>query len=223
MESAIPNSPVETVPPSIALDTALAEVAAQNTFPEVPMGADHPGTLVDSEEPQIFSNASVEATAKIFPEYINTAIVRQRHDFIGWVAAITMAFPKVDVSQAVCRASLAISYGKVEYLAMTLFKIHIEADRETYRVMIPGGAWVAATTELSLQGAHISAVREIFGSNIFAAISGTSFFREERQKAILTTACVSMGIPSKVTSQAFIYLLLDLKKAIQISGNLYTL
>ena len=150
MESAIPNNPVETVPPNIILNTTLAEVAAQNTFSKILMGANYSDTLVNSEKPQIFSNASVEATTKIFPEYINTTIIKQRHNFIGWVAAITIAFPKINISQAVCRVSLAISYDKIEYLAMILFKIHIEVDRKIYRVIIPEEAWVAAITELNL-------------------------------------------------------------------------
>ena len=227
VETRTPDISVETAPPSITVEAALSEVAAQDALPmesglsNIPVEPVHPSTLFDSEHYHILSDASVNATAEIFPEYINTAIIRHCHDLSGWIAIITMAFPKANYLPPDCSASLAISCNKVEYLAMTLFNVHIEADEQTYGVIISGGARVSSTVELTLQNAQVDAVRKLFGPYIFAAISGAVVFRGERQRATVTTACVSMRIPSKITSQAYISLELGLQEAIEINKRLY--
>ena len=241
------NSAEEPASPDMPGETALPGTAVQDALPKISMEPDlsvelvYPGPgLAHSEQPQILSNASVSATAEvssdymnpfsnasvhaiadIFPEYVNTAIIRHRDD-MGWAAAVNMYFPELLVPGLSCRTTLAISHSTVGYLAVTLFKVNVEANREVYQVVMPGGARVAPTHELSLQGAQIDGVREVFGSRIFAAISGTFQFQDERQRAIPTTACVSMNIPSKITSQAHLNLDLELKAATLICQKLYT-
>lgn len=181
--------------------------------------------LASGLQQQVLSAASLQGTADLFPEYMSDAIRVDPVEGDGttcWKTAVTMSFPysgKVD-----CLMSLAIRETKVEYIAMALFKVHVDVDpaARARQVVLEHGVRLVPNPEITLQGVQKEAIIKVLGAEIYEAIKASRVCEEEQQqKPTRATRCVSMIIPSNPHLGAIINLNLSLKGGSRVRDKLY--
>jgi hypothetical protein len=174
-----------------------------------------------SDLQQVLSQASLQGTAEVFPEYMSGAIRRDVDATTGWKAAITMTFPylgKVD-----CLMGLAIKENKVQHIAMALFNVHVEFEPAVpaRQIVLPHGVRLMPSSEIILQGVQIEAIISLLGTEIYEAIKGSRVYQEELQQGVRATRCVSMIMSSNHDDGAVINLNMGLKEGSRVRDKLY--
>jgi hypothetical protein len=178
---------------------------------------------LDNTQHLISENASLRDIADVFEQYICGAVRRDKVESGGttyWVAAVTMDFPHQGLVD--CLMSVAIQQNKVEFLAMALFKVHVESVGEVRYVVLNGGVKLLPNPEITLKGVLDEAIISVFGPKIYEAITASRMRKMEREEGTHVTECVSMMLTSNPVEGAIINLSLDVKEGAQIQNKLYT-
>jgi hypothetical protein len=135
-------------------------------------------------------------------------------------AAITMDFPIDGLVD--CLMSLAIYHTKVEYLAMSLFNVHVESAGQVRYVVLNEGAKLLPSPEMTLKGSLDESIIRILGPEIHGAIQSSRMRRKEMEEGNHVTECVSMILTSRPEEGAIINLALGLKGGTNLKNKLYT-
>jgi hypothetical protein len=160
----------------------------------------------------------------VFPEYMSGAIRKDTVQIDGLMclrAAVTMNFPYYPLGQVHCLMTLAIMSNKVEYLAMTLFNVHVESASHVRYVVLPGGVRLLPNPEITLQGCQTEAIAKLFGPEVDGAVKASPVRRQEVKQETRATGCVSMTITRSSNEGAFINLNLGLTEGSEIRDKLY--
>ena len=192
----IPNRPrlesQQTTPP--ALQESEQRV---RTVPEIP------------KQDLVSGYASLQGIAKVFDKHMCNAISKVTID--GEVkAAVTLVFPargKVD-----CLMSLEVGEWGVEWLAMSLFNIKVKWVEQVLHVGLKEGTTLTMP-ETTLRGVPDKAIMEVFGSEVYNAITQCPGRKMD----------VAQGVSMNLTkSGAIINLSLGLEGGLQIQVINYT-
>lgn len=135
-------------------------------------------------------------------------------------AAVTMDFPRRGLVD--CLISLGVYQSKVEYLAMTLFRVRVESVGQVRYVSFKGGVRLIPNPEITLKGVLDKAIIDVFGSEIHRAITTCRIREKELEQGNRVTECVSMILTNNPSDAAIINLSLGLKGGVQIRNKLYT-
>jgi hypothetical protein len=121
-------------------------------------------------------------------------------------AAITMSFSKWIMDD--CIMTLSIDESKLEDLTKALFNVQIIKSRQHIRSLIfPGGVEVTPSPELSVKSVSDGAFLDIFGQNIYNAVSESN---------IGVAHGVSMIVPANSSDTVVINLTLEIIGASKI-------
>ena len=181
----------------------------------------HTQTLQSSPH-LVLEKASLQGIGDVFDNYMCGAIRRdtvRSGERAYFKAAVTMDFPFDGLVD--CLMSLAIHQSKVGYLAMALFKVHVELVGQVRYVIAKEGAKLIPNPEMTLKGAQDDAIIRVFGPEIYGAIKTSRMREKELEEGNLVTECVSMIITSRSDEGAIINLSLGLKGGAQIQNKLY--
>jgi hypothetical protein len=113
-----------------------------------------------------------------------------------------------------CLMSLAIHQSKVEYLAMALFKVHVESVGQVRYVVLKEGVRLIPSSEIALKGVLDKAIIRVFGPEIHGAITASRMRKKELEEGNHATEYVSMILTSSSSEGAIINLSLDLKAGV---------
>lgn len=166
--------------------------------------------------------ASLKGMADVFDEYMCEAIRTQtvQRDGTNYLeAAVTMNFPFQRLVD--CLMSLAIHESKVEYLAMALFKVHVQCLRHVRYVVLSNGVKLIPNSEFTLKGASDEAIIQVFGHQIYKATAASRLRKREIEGGARATEGVSMSITNCSSEGAIINLSLGLQEGVQIREILY--
>lgn len=197
-----------------------ALVSSRNVMPGVAESSLESGT-----PPQhlVLEKASLQGIADVFDQYMCSAIRKdaiQSGESTCLKAAVTMDFPFNGLVD--CLMSLAIYQTKVEYLAMSLFNVHVESTGQVRYVVLNEGSKLLPSPEMTLKGALDEAIIRTLGPDIHGAIQASRMRRKELEEGNRVTECVSMMLTSRPDEGAIINLSLGLKGGAQIQKKLYT-
>jgi hypothetical protein len=117
--------------------------------------------------------------------------------------------------------SLPILSNKIEYLAMKLFGVHINAENGFRYVVLKDGVRLLPRPSLVIHGADDEPVSTLFGHDVSQAISLSPARREEINQAILATRCVTMEITSDPQEDAILNLNSAEEEGYQIKRTLF--
>lgn len=171
----------------------------------------------------VLEEASLLGIAEVFDQYMCSAIRKDAIQSEGsncFKAAVTMNFPFHGLVD--CLMSLAIYETKVQYLAMSLFNVHVESAGQVRYVVLNEGAKLLPSPEMTLKGALDEAIVRTLGPEIHGAIQASRMRRKELEEGNNVTECVSMMLTSRPNEGAIINLSLGLKGGAQIQKKLYT-
>lgn len=205
-------SPVESL-------TEEANVSSQNNISSTPNNSLYP----EASQHLVFEKASLQGITVVFDQYMCGAIRKDTVLSEGAIclkAAITMDFPIDGLVD--CLMSLAIYHTKVEYLALSLFNVHVESAGQVQYVVLNEGAKLLPSPEMTLKGALDENIIRILGSETHAAIQSSRMRRKEMEEGNHVTECVSMIITSRPEEGAIINLSLGLKDGTNLKNKLYT-
>jgi hypothetical protein len=135
-------------------------------------------------------------------------------------AAVTMDFPYPGLVD--CLMCLAIHQSKVEYLAMALFKVHVESLGQVRYLVLENGVKMKPDAEITLKGVVDEAIMYVFGQEIYRAVISSRMRNKELEEGNHATECVSMILTSRSDEGAIINLSMGLGWGIQIKAKLYT-
>ena len=153
--------------------------------------------------------------ANVFDEFLCDAIRRVEGDL---KAAVTMAFPLWG-GLVHCLMSLDIYERNVEQFAIALFEAKIQWVEQVLHVVLNEGiTLIIPNSEATLKGVKDDAVMEIFGSEIYGAITDSPVRRRELAEGKRVTECVSMIFTK---TGAIINLFLGLEGGLQLQNKLY--
>ncbi|KJZ69955.1 hypothetical protein HIM_10647 [Hirsutella minnesotensis 3608] len=244
-EKAIRPSHPETAAPSLKRrrttsddDPAVPPVIPSTTNDDGPVlapviSSPTPSTRRTKLSPEIsarasrfdLSNPAVLRITTVFPTYTAGAITRYRMPNNGnsWVAAVTMSF--LDVSsfgnKLGSMMSIEITSNKVERLANILFDAPLESMDNNRYLILPTGLRILPSPDLVLRGCKRHVILEIFGRDIYNAITASPAYKEEAEQGNPLTECVTMMISCQACNGAVIHLSLDEKEAIRVKDKLY--
>lgn len=139
----------------------------------------------------VLEKASLLGISDVFNPYMCSAIRKdavQSAESTCLKAAVTMDFPFDGLVD--CLMSLAIYQTKVEYLAMSLFNIHVESAGQVRYVVLNEGAKLLPSPEMTLKGALDGAILRTLGPEIHAAIQASRMRRKELEEGNRVTECV---------------------------------
>lgn len=199
--------------------TGDANVSSQNNISSTPKNSLDTG----ASQHLVFENASLLGIADVFDQYMCGAIRKDTVLSDGAIclkAAITMDFPIDGLVD--CLMSLAIYHTKVEYLAMSLFNVHVESAGQVRYVVLNEGAKLLPSPEITLKGALDESIIRILGPEIHGAIQSSRMRRKEMEEGNHVTECVSMILTSRPEEGAIINLSLGLKGGTNLKNKLYT-
>lgn len=206
--------------PSLAESlTGEANVSPRGTISSTPENSLDPG----ASQHLVFEKASLLGLADVFDQYMCGAIRKDTVLSEGAIclkAAITMDFPIDGLVD--CLMSLAIYHTKVEYLAMSLFNVHVESAGQVRYVVLNEGAKLLPSPEMTLKGALDENIIRILGPEIHGAIQSSRMRRKEMEEGNHVTECVSMILTSRPEEGAIINLSLGLKGGTNLKNKLYT-
>jgi hypothetical protein len=160
--------------------------------------------------------ATIASVMEVFPQYICGAVLKN-HALDG--AMIQMAFPRSP--SADCVMMLTIQPNKIEYLAMKLFKIHMESEAEQRYLVLQNGSRVVPSSQLTLEGAEEDAIEVILGRPVTDAIQHSLKRILEIRNATQATRCVTMQVDVNPSTPALLNLWLGLEKGIKLGHTLY--
>lgn len=195
-------------------------VSPQDMIPSIPENSLDLGA---SPQHLVLEKASVLGIADVFDQYMCGAIRKDTVLSGGTTclrAAITMDFPFDGLVD--CLMSLAIYHTKVEYLAMSLFNVHVESTGPVRYVVLNGGAKLLPSPEITLKGSLDENIVRTLGPVVHGAIQSSRMRRKELEEGNHVTECVSMILTSRPEEGAIINLSLGLKGGTQIQNKLYT-
>ncbi|QSS65313.1 hypothetical protein I7I51_06155 [Histoplasma capsulatum] len=176
-----------------------------------------------SSQHLVLEKASLQGIADVFDHYMCGAIRKdtvQSGGITYFKAAVTMDFPFDGLVD--CLMSLAIHHSKVEYLAMALFKVHVESVGQVRYVILKEGAKLIPNPEMTLKGVLDDAIMRVLGPEVHGAIRASRMRKKELEEGNHMTECVSMIVTSRYDEGAIINLSLGLKGGAQIQNKLYT-
>lgn len=163
----------------------------------------------------MIENATLHGIAKVFDEYLCGAIRRVEGDL---KAAVTMAF-LLWGGLVHCLMSLDICENDVEQLAMALFGAKVKwAEQVLHLVLNEGITLIIPNSEATLKGVKDEAIIEIFGTEIYGAITESPVHRRELAEGKRVTECVSMIFTKK---GAIINLSLGLEGGLQLQNKMF--
>lgn len=189
-------------------------------IPEISLNA---VSFTPAQKNLVLEKASLQGMADVFDEYMCGAIRRDTVQSGGTTylkAAATMDFPFPGLID--CLMSLAIYQSKVEYLAMALFKVHVESVGQVRYIVLKEGVRLIPNPEITLKGALDEAIIRIFGPEIHGAIAASRMRKKELEEGNRVSECVSMILTSNSSEGAIIDLSLGLGEGVQIREKLYT-
>jgi len=165
----------------------------------------------------VIEKASLQGMAAVFDEYMCSAIRRdtvQSGAITSSMAAVTMDFPRWGLVD--CLMSLEVHQSKVGYLAMALFKVRVESEGQVRYVSLKEGVRLTPNPEITLKGVLDKAIIDVFGSEIYGAITACCMRKKELGEGNSATECISMILTSNLSEGAIINLSLGLEEGIQI-------
>lgn len=163
----------------------------------------------------MIENATLYGIASVFNEYLCGAIRRVEGDL---KAAVTMAFPLWG-GLVHCLMSLDICERNVEQLAMALFGAKLKwVEQVLHLVLNEGITLIIPNSEATLKGVKDETIIEIFGAEIYGAITESPVHRREIAEGKRVTECVSMIFTKK---GAIINLSLGLEGGLQLQNKIY--
>lgn len=107
--------------------------------------------------------------------------------------------------------SLAINHTKVEYLALSLFNVHVESAGQVRYIVLNKGTKLLPSPEITLKGALDENIIRILSPEIYGAIQSSRMRRKEMEGGNHITECISIILTSKPEEGAIINLSLGLK------------
>lgn len=172
----------------------------------------------------LFSNASLDATVSLFPQFLADAIERtcdpSRTDIM--VAAVQMHTPsKSGLYSQGCVMAIHIIGGVIFRLARDLFDVYVEQDVAGLYVSCTGGAKIRPKPSLVLDGCRIDAISTVFGDQIYQAIKSNDAFQEQLRRRHSTTAAVTLTIDTQEVVRGTLLLCLGVMEGGTIRSQLY--
>lgn len=171
----------------------------------------------------MIKKAPLQGIAKVFDEYMCGAIRRvtvQNDGITSSKAAVTMDFPPWGLVD--CLMSLDVHHSKVGYLAMALFNVRVESVGQVRYVSLKEGVRLMPNPEITLKGVLDEVIIDVFGPEIYGAITACRMRKKELEEGNRVTECVSMMLTSSPAEGAIINLSLGLKGGVQIQNKIYT-
>jgi hypothetical protein len=153
---------------------------------------------------------------EIFPSYMCSAIKKN-----GDRAALSMTFPLGFYSHGVVCMNLTILANKIEYLAMELFGVHIEAESGSRHILLGNGARLLLRSDLLMQGGSGEHIVQVLGLALSHGIDVCPSRMEEIIQAITRTRCVSMQITPNAEEDGNLGLLIEESEAYSIKQKLF--
>jgi hypothetical protein len=205
------TAPGELVPAPLQHATVLTDrdqAVPQPAQGDAPAASDRPGQVFEGDNlPQCTK------LARLFPPYLCGAVVT----VLFSTAMVHMTFP--DNPSDDCRVTLSILPNKVEYLAMTLFGIHLESDGERRYVVLDSGSFIAAPDQLHFEGVREDACMKIFGPEMNKGVQ--SSFKRAMEFGSSKSRCISMSISGTWNGAASLSLVLGLEQGLHIRQILF--
>jgi hypothetical protein len=166
---------------------------------------------------EVIENASLQGIAKVFDEYMCSAIRRVTAQS-GLKAAVTTVLPlwggPVD-----CLMSLDICEREVEQLAMALFNAKVKWVEQVLHIVLKEGiTLIIPHSEATLKGVRDEDIIKVFGPEIHDAITESPVRRRELEEGKRVTESISMILTK---NGAIINLSLGLEGGLQIQNKLY--
>lgn len=203
---------------SILFSSTPISQTSTGTIFKLPLDKAHSTT---AQEEKVYEKAPPQNLGRIFDRYMCSAIERVKRESDGVTsAAVTMVFPSWALLD--CFMSLSVDASNVEYLAMALLNVRVEAVGNVRYVSIGGGVRVKPSPKLVLRGVLDGPIVNIFGSEIHEAITACVLRGNELEAGNNATECVSMTFSNDPTEGATIDLALGLEKGTQIRKQLFT-
>jgi hypothetical protein len=166
---------------------------------------------------RVFENASLHGITTIFNKQI-CDVVRRVTSEGDFKAAVTMVFP-VWAGAVDCLMSLDVCERGMEQLAMTLFNAKVKwVDQVLHIVLKEGLTVITPNFETILKGASDQVIQEVFGPEVFDAITESPVRERELAEGKRVTECVSMIFTK---NGAILSLSLGLEGGLQIQNELY--
>jgi hypothetical protein len=192
----------------------VSPINQQRNQPSTIFISDDPD-LPTAEEQRVTENATLHGIANVFDEYLCGAIRRVEGDL---KAAVTMAFPKWG-GLVHCLMSLDICERDVEQLAMGLFGAKVKwVEQVLHLVLNEGITLIIPNSEATLKGVKDQTIIEIFGIEIYDAITECPVHKRELAEGKRVTECVSMIFTKK---GAIINLSLGLEGGLRLQNKMY--
>jgi hypothetical protein len=117
--------------------------------------------------------------------------------------------------------SVAIQPSKVEYLAIALFKAHIELVGGVRYLLPSKGATLLPNPKITLKGVKDDAIVRVFSPIVYGATTTSRIRKKELEEGKFITKCMLMILLNNPTKGAIINLSLSVKGGSEIQNKLY--
>ena len=194
--------------------------AHADTTPELPHSS-FSDKWPTSTSQEVAELASLEGIAAIFNKFICSVVRKvsvQTEEKAANKASVATVFPAPG-GPIDCLLSLDIDECGVEYLISALFDAKVRWIQGA-RHIVPGEQTTLTVTDCdcTLKGVSGEALMEVFGHEIYSAVSDSPMHKRELREGKRVTDCVSMIL---MKNWAIVNLSLGLDRGLRIRSKLY--